>query len=187
MPSPADVGARQLRCASGHQHWVIPQTDANTCGAKALRMALIEMGLGEDTYTADMLMRQMGMSRGGWKGGTLVSAVMLFASDYKLEAISGGQAFGAAVRNVDDLSALPIIAYCQATKNGAQQPGGHWLTIVRRNKKKLSCDTFCVLDSASGAAHCVAISKAGTGRFGFIAGADRWEVILQKGYKFVKA
>ena len=33
-----------------HSHWVIPQKDSNSCGAKALRMALIEMGLGVSRF-----------------------------------------------------------------------------------------------------------------------------------------
>jgi hypothetical protein len=195
MPPPTDFGAKPVDCNNCKElrHWVLPQKDSNSCGARALRMALIEMGLGDSTPTADHLLRYMIIGKLGVTSRVLRSAVDMAMNGYVLKEIGSGGAFGKALREGDDLEA-PIIAYCDALKDG-QKAGGHWVTVARRNKKGWrSCDTFCVLDPASGKAYTVPISKAGVGRFSFQATdvrpdaeKARWDLILKEGLKFVKA
>src|SRR4051794_26475218 len=113
MPTPADFGARQLPCGNGHLHWVIPQKDSNSCGARALRMALIEMGLGDDTPTADKLLFFMIIGKLGVTSRVLRSAVDMTMDEYVLEDVGHGDAFGKALREGGDLG-TPIVAYCDA-------------------------------------------------------------------------
>jgi hypothetical protein len=160
-------------------------------------MALIAMGQGDKTPKWLELMAmlpvedQSALSDSGknmWKGENLVTVVGQLKIDYRLEEIKKGE-LGRAVREVN-LSETPIITHCIGRLVHDQgAPMGHWVVIVKRNKKAIGCDTFCVLDSASGKVQDVAIRKEGFGSFEFDDPRNRrWRVVLAGGvaYKFVK-
>jgi hypothetical protein len=179
----------QVQC-SGHSHTVIKQEDANTCGAKALMAAIIEMGKGAG-ITADSILRGgVGIRKGGWSGSELCTAFELtsdahFKSAYRLVNIGSGAAFGAELRN-GDLQQSPVIAHGRAQKNGVKA-GGHWMAIVRRNRRFGRTSSFCVLCSASGEVQNVVISKdTGIGQFSFVDHKQqRWTVQIGGGYRIV--
>jgi hypothetical protein len=114
-------------------------------------------------------------------------AVSFASVDYELKKIGGGDAFGRALREDENLK-TPIIVFCDGILNGKKR-AGHWVTVVRRT----SGDKFCVLDSASGRAHSIPINARGSGIFNFQAtdanpGAEKgqWVVVLKEGYKLVR-
>lgn len=182
---------KQVRCSHGHSHTVIEQSDSNTCGSKALRQALIEMGKGDSCPDADQILGYVGIARGkgGWTGKQLGDAFGLVSSVHlndacSLQSIGKGNAFGLELR-AGDLQASPVIAYCHAFRNGSAA-GGHWVAIVRRNKRFGRTSSFCVLDSATGTVQDVIISKdTGVGQFSFTdkKKGDRWVLRIDGGYR----
>lgn len=190
MPTP-NVETK-VQCSHGHSHTVIEQADANTCGSKALRMALIEMGKSGSSPDADSILGYVGMVRGkgGWSGKQLVSAFALveelnLKNGAKLVFVPKGKTFGDELRE-GNLQTSPVIAYCSALKGGSAA-GGHWVAIVRRNKHFRKTSSFCVLDSATGSVQDVVIPKAtGIGQFSF-TNTDKnnvttsWTVVIDGG------
>src|SRR5262249_5580766 len=112
--------------------------------------------------------------------------------------LRGGWRTGEAVRD----STRPVIVSCTAVHEKVEHPGGdqmltvttrgqgggHYVTVAKRNKKRVGCDTFCVLDSASGAVYDVAIDNHGLGVFSFIDHNNvKWVLSLEpRALKFVK-
>jgi hypothetical protein len=199
MPSPQPDAPKPRKCPHGHDHMVIQQFDNNTCGPRALRMALIAMGLGartpESTALTDVLPLEQQLEilsngarpgRRGWQGKNLETAVRELEIGYRLQVIGRGR-LGEAVRKPSPKP--PILAHCHGSSGGARFEG-HWVVIVGRNESRhwWVCDTFCVLDSASGKALDVAIHKkdgSGSAEFTDHQGKS-WRLELKGGYEFVK-
>jgi hypothetical protein len=166
MPPTPFADEKSVKCTYGHTHYVAQQTDNNTCGAYAMRAALMEIDPNGDWADPETMYGFMGISKGGWQGKTLKSYVSIFADAYELVDHKGH--IGAAARD-NDVDTLPMIVSARGHMTGSKDPAaGHWMVLSKRHRNTVMCDKFCILDSASGACHAVPVPKSdGTASFQF--------------------
>jgi hypothetical protein len=167
-----------MSCGCGHTHFVERQTRRNACGPYALYTALREINKTVPSETPHDMATQMGLTGPGWTGDTFGRYLAAFAETYKATKKEEFIGDVARARSSDE---HPLIISCTGTTGG--EPAGHWAVLSRANT---AGDSFCILDSASGQCHTVAVPAGQGGSFRFThvkanGATEAWSIAFEKG------